>query len=878
MSPETNSEIQAVQALFEKLCERSGEERTAGLAACRDDRVRAQVERLLAHYDQRESPLEHGLDLKLEHEPPTTSDRPQRIGPYHVRSLLGTGGMGVVYLAEQQNPQREVAVKVLQASSPGSERARRFEREAQFLGRLQHPGIAQIFESGTTSDTPEAATYIAMEYVAGLSLTDHAEQKALSPTACAELLIDLAEAVHHAHLRGVIHRDLKPSNVLVTDDGQIKVIDFGVARALDGDGENSLHTATGQVIGTLAYMSPEQVRGAIDDVDARADVYALGVLAYELFSGVLPFDLRDKTLTAAAKVVCDVDAALLGTRVPACRGDLEQIVAKALEKEPGRRYQSAAALADDLRRFLKNEPILARPASAIYQLRKVARRNRALVLGAAATFVALVIGGSIAAYYAIRNAELVVKEREARQDAVAAADEAHDQADEARRLATLADARAEEARRARAEAEARAAELTTVSSFQSRIVNEIDPRLMGLGLREDLLAAYRRVLERSGAEADRIESEIATLASILSQLSSTDVAVDTLGRTIFDRSLQRLDTDFEKGSETQLALLHTLAQGMVNASLHSRALGTYQRVLAGYEELGIRSEALRARSGLVRCLYGLGRLEEAEEHAWTGLQQAFDTYGETGAEARDWSLTLATVALHARDDVVLAEDLYRKVIDGAGPDTRDGLDALTGLASIRSKAGRFREAEEMYREAHEARRVVVGELDPMTLDILHLLGETITRQGRIDEGRAVLEEALAGLRSVVGEEHKTTVQTLEDLALTYLYEDRLEEAEPLVREALTGWRKLHGDVDRRTLSTLTNLLNIHMRRGEGTESLLLAEEAYSISKAMWGQADPRGQKQAAMLSDVLEHMHEQEPDAGHDERLREVRRELGLEE
>ena len=223
--------------------------------------------------------------------------------------------MGVVYLA---NPKESATLGrgqgVAFGQGQGTAGARRFEREAELLGRLQHPGIAQIFESGTTPGEHGSATYIAMEYVDGTSITEHAREHGLDTAARVRLLIDLVTAVHHAHMRGVLHRDLKPSNVLVTEDGRVKVIDFGVARALDSDRHSTLRTTTGQVIGTLAYMSPEQIAGDVDRVDSRTDVYALGVMAYELLSDRLPHDLQSKPLTEIARILKHVDPAFAGGR------------------------------------------------------------------------------------------------------------------------------------------------------------------------------------------------------------------------------------------------------------------------------------------------------------------------------------------------------------------------------------------------------------------------------------------------------------------------------------------------------------------------------------------------------------------------------------
>ncbi|MBN8644851.1 MAG: serine/threonine protein kinase, partial [Planctomycetes bacterium] len=319
------------------------------------------------------------------------------VGRYEILSVLGEGGMGVVYRARQSRPSREVALKVIRPGLAGPALLRRFEFEAEMLGRLKHPGIAQIIEAGTFDTGLGPQPYFAMELVEGRALLEHANAAALAQRERLELMRRVCEAVEHAHQRGVIHRDLKPGNILVDAAGQPKILDFGVARAVDsGSGANPQITlvATGDrpLIGTLAYMSPEQVEADPARIDTRTDVYALGVILYQLVSGRLPHDLSGKALADALRTVTEADPPSLSTVLSSARGDLETIAAKALEKDRDRRYQSAAALADDLRRFLSDEPIAARPPSAWYQVRKFTRRNRALVVGASVAVAALVVG------------------------------------------------------------------------------------------------------------------------------------------------------------------------------------------------------------------------------------------------------------------------------------------------------------------------------------------------------------------------------------------------------------------------------------------------------------------------------------------------------
>ena len=338
-------------------------------------------------------------------------DAPPSIGTYRILGRLGEGGMGVVYEAEQQDPKRIVALKVIRGGAfVDDQYVRMFEREVETLARLTHPNIGAIYESGRTED---GRHFFAMELVRGQTLDAYIASR--GPTMAPEelehrlrLFAKIASAVHYAHQRGVIHRDLKPSNIVVTsvaEEGatasapevpEVKILDFGLARITDEDVRAaSVVTEVGVIKGTLAYMSPEQARGDTAAVDVRTDVYALGVLLHEMISGQRPYDVVQASLLEAVRVICEepprsLRATWSGTR--RLDADVETILGKALEKDPERRYASAAAFADDVGRFLASEPILARPPSAAYQMRKFAQRHRPIVVGAGIAVLALVAG------------------------------------------------------------------------------------------------------------------------------------------------------------------------------------------------------------------------------------------------------------------------------------------------------------------------------------------------------------------------------------------------------------------------------------------------------------------------------------------------------
>jgi tetratricopeptide (TPR) repeat protein len=340
---------------------------------------------------------------------------PEQIGPYQILGVLGRGGMGVVYRALQTEPlRREVALKTVAIGLDSDAVLARFEHERQALARMSHPSVANVYDAGLTDD---GVPYFAMEYVDGTTLLEYCDDRRLDVETRLDLFLQVCSAVHHAHQKGVIHRDLKPGNVLVTEvDGAplCKVIDFGIATAADPpDAERARLTGIDEVLGTPAYMSPEQIDGA-GDVDTRADVYALGVVMYELLAGVLPLtedryrgwaayssaltedppppSQRLSDLDDTQRTVADargLDAAGLRRRL---RGDLDWIVARALEKQRDERYASVQALAQDIERHLADEPVSAGPPGAAYRLRKFVRRNRPLVIGAAAV-VAVLLGG-----------------------------------------------------------------------------------------------------------------------------------------------------------------------------------------------------------------------------------------------------------------------------------------------------------------------------------------------------------------------------------------------------------------------------------------------------------------------------------------------------
>jgi serine/threonine protein kinase/Tol biopolymer transport system component len=428
----TDARWQRAKQVFHEALEKSGPEqaRFVAVACGEDNELRAQVEGLLAAHSEAgeflasptgPEPSEAlkaavGLAAADPPEGPGT-----RIGPYKLLQVIGEGGFGVVYMAEQEQPiRRRVALKIIKLGMDTKEVIARFEAERQALALMDHPNIAKVFDAGATDS---GRPYFVMELVKGVSITEYSDENQLSTRERLELFVDVCKAVHHAHEKGIIHRDIKPSNVLVTlHDGTPvpKVIDFGIAKAMNQPlTEKTLFTAFGEFVGTPWCMSPEQAAMSGLEIDRRCDVYALGVLLYELLTGTTPFEaeaVRSRTFYEIMRVIREEDPPTpsarldtLGKRLAEVatrrraepqalaklvRGDLDWVVMKAMEKDRRRRYDSAVDLADDLSRYFRHEPVIARKPSAAYRMQKFVRRRRGPVLAAAAVVLAVVAGGA----------------------------------------------------------------------------------------------------------------------------------------------------------------------------------------------------------------------------------------------------------------------------------------------------------------------------------------------------------------------------------------------------------------------------------------------------------------------------------------------------
>ncbi len=400
-----------IQKIFSEAVDLPASERRAFIdKVCEGDKeLRAEIELLLDNYNSKSQDISSdwsdlptiGSNASVPQKNTANSPRshPKQIGDYKVIRILGEGGMGITYEAVQKSPKRRVAIKIIKAEGMTDSAKRRFEYEASALARLTHPGVAQIYESGSWIDADGAERlFFAMEYVNGGSVTSYIRNHELSTKDRLKLFRQICEAVHHSHQKGIIHRDLKPDNILIRKDGQPKVIDFGVARPTDRSVQCiTEQTNAGRLVGTLQYMSPEQVDATGDDLDTRSDVYALGVIMYEMLCGVLPYDVQRKALSEAIRVIREDAPKNPSTVQRTLRGDIETITLKALEKNRNRRYGSAEDLASDIRRYLENDPIEARPPSLVYRVGKFSRKHRSAAVATIIVFLSIAVGGTISA-------------------------------------------------------------------------------------------------------------------------------------------------------------------------------------------------------------------------------------------------------------------------------------------------------------------------------------------------------------------------------------------------------------------------------------------------------------------------------------------------
>jgi tetratricopeptide (TPR) repeat protein len=724
---------------------------------------------------------------------------PAKIGSYLILRRLGQGGMGTVYEAEQEHPRRVVALKVIKPGLASPELLHRFERESRALGRLHHPGIAQIYEAGTADTGFGPQPYFAMEFIQGPSLRDYADAHRLNVRQRLELMVKICDAVQHAHERGLIHRDLKPGNILVDETGQPKILDFGVARATDSDAQATRQTDLGQLIGTLAYMSPEQVLGDPLELDARSDVYALGVILYELLAGRMPYRISPK-LHEAVQAIREEDPQRLSSVSGAYRGDVETIVAKALEKDKARRYASAADLAADIRRYLEDQPIVARPPSASYQMQKFARRHKALVAGTAAVFVVLV-GGIVASTLQAARATL-----------------------ERNRAVT---------EKQRADTEAATAK--AVNEFlQNDLLAQAGASVQaGPGTKPDPDLKVRTALDRAAARiAGKFEQQPLVEASIRRTIGNTymDLGLFPEAQQQWERTmeLQRRVLG-EKQPDTlqsmnKLALLYLRQGNYVKAEpLFTRVLEA-QRSALGEDHL----DTLDTMNNLAVLYRNQGKYAQAEPLSTKVFEVSRRVLGAEHTGTLDAMNNLALLYL-TEGKYAQAEPLFFKVADtgrrAAGEEHPDTLVSMNNLGLVYLYEGKIAQAEPLLLKTLDARRRVLGGEHPNTLRGMNNLALLYLYQSKYAQAEPLFRKLLEVQRSVMGEEHPDTLTYTNNLALLYEHQGRNEEAASLYTNVLKSRRRVLGPDHPATLTTLAWLGRVRLHQREYAEAESLLREA-----------------------------------------------------
>ena len=712
---------------------------------------------------------------------------PEKIGSYRIRRRIGAGGMGTVYEGVQENPRRIVAIKVMRDGLRSRAAVRRFEYECEVLARLRHPGIAKIHEAGTHQRGDESLPYFVMEYVADArAITTYAKEERLDLRDRLGLFLQVCAAVHHGHQKGVIHRDIKPDNVLVDGSGHAQLIDFGVARTIDPDQQSTtMRTGQGQIVGTLQYMSPEQVGPDSLDIDTRSDVYALGVLLYLLVTDRMPYEVSGSDILAAIRVITEKVPARLSETDTRLRGDLETIVQKAMEKDRTRRYQSAEELRSDVVHFLEARPITARPPSVIYQIRVFARRNRAL-FGSAVAIVLMLVFGSI--FLAVQY----LRAEDARRVAVRAGEEA----DAQRGIAVVERDRARDAEKL---AESRRAEAEAINQCLSDMLASVTP----------------------------------------DQARGEEVAV----RDILDRVAETVDTEFVDAPHVRATLHRVIGETYGSLGIHERATSHAERAYQTRLELGGPDDPVTLHcdvdlGALARMAGDYEQAEERLERAAAGLVAVVGKDDERTLNADNELATLYTDL--ARFDE--ARDLFEDVIDRSrrvlGPLHSFTLLVENNLGVVYLESGDAESAERHIRELLALRRKADGDLHPETLACMNNLALALTNLGRFDEVEELYRKVTADAAVVFGDGHPWTLTTRNNLGMFLMHTGNLTEAEAILRDMLNVAEKELGPGRLETLGAEQNLAGLLMRRGEREEAAEHFRNVITMRRRVQGDEHP----------------------------------------
>jgi len=665
-----------------------------------------------------------------------------RIGHYKLLQQIGEGGCGVVFMAEQEEPvRRRVALKVVKPGMDTKSVIARFEAERQALALMDHPNIARVFDAGTTES---GRPFFAMELISGTKITDYCDENALTTNARLNLFIEVCDAIQHAHQKGIIHRDLKPSNILIatstTGKPLPKVIDFGIAKATSGERltDKTVFTAVELLIGTPAYMSPEQAALTSVDVDTRTDIYSLGVLLYELLTGTTPFDTREllragldevrnairnqeplrpstKLSTMVAEDLKRVSAHH-GTEAPkllrAVGGDLDWIVMKALEKDRARRYATANGLAMDIQRYLCDEPIVARPPSTAYKFRKLALRNKLWFAASSLVLLSLVIGLSMTTWS-------LTRERRARHES-----------DELRKRAEIESTQSRE-----------------VTKFLKDMLAGIQPSVA----RGRDTTMLMEILEKA---AQRVGQELTNEPAVQAELWTT------IG-----------------GVWDQLKL-RDKAEPVLRNALDTR------RKLYGNEH----SSVAESRLNLAKVLVGEGKSAEAETLCREAIEVRRKLFGQDNPETVAALNILVTAIYPQKGRLPEAESLEAQAVakrrELLGDHHPDLAQSLMVLGNILSNEGKFAEAEAAYREGLAIYKKALGEDDLAVIRISGNLALVLRDEGKLGDAEAMQRQVLMSLRKWLPEFHEDVTIAVVNLIETLRRENKRDEVGPLLQPFL----------------------------------------------------------------------------------------------
>ncbi len=841
---------QDMWSAFHRALDLEEDERVRYLESLDDPLLRGEIESLLAAHREETAVLAGSAPRGDQAESPSLVGR--RAGSYRVVREIGHGGMGTVYLAERGDQQydHKVAIKVVRRGMDTAEILARFRQERQILANLDHSNIARLLDGGTTDD---GLPFFVMEHIEGEPIDRYCSRLGLPVTSRLDLLLAVCGAVQYAHRNLIVHRDLKPSNILVTAGGVPKLLDFGIAKLLDPASRDLTVTLAAARRLTPEFASPEQLRG--EAVTTAGDVYALGALLYLLLTGRPPHRAEGRSFAAILQAVCETEPELPSTLVRrlgsatdwrVLRGDLDNIVSMALEKNPERRYSSVEQLAEDLRRYREGLPVAARSGGFGYRAGKFLRRRRKLVL---ATGLLLVLGIGLA-YSMVAQARrttraLGLAETESRRaekvlqvlvDQFQIADPSESRGDTitAREVLERGAVRIRE-------------ELVEQPGVQAELLHTVGQVHHNLGLYEqaaDLMAqalAIRR--EVAGAGTPDGDSEIAGslygLAAVRHELGDYDRAV-TLHREALDLRRRQFGEDHLKVAES----LDGLAISLQNQSDYEAAEQHLRRALEIHQLHVGEDHELMARTlrHLGFLLWERGDYSAAEPLLRQALSLLRATLGEEHLAVADVLDTWAVMA-YGKGDYELAEVRFRQVLAlrrKLGADHPDMAVTLNNLCALANAKGDPK-AESLCREALAMRRRLLGDEHPDVATTLNNLALVIHQKGNHDEAERLYRETLALNRKLVGEEHWRVAGNLNNLALLLHDRGDLDAAEPLFREALAMYRKLLGDEHPYAGFSLNNLARLFHDRGDYPA----AEEMYREALALRRAALPEGHPQIA---------------------------------